>query len=131
MKRVLTIIIVLTAIVGVVALKKQQQGEISPLPEHAPGIPRLLELGSKDCTACKMMEPVLEELRETYKGKLQLDFIDVWEHEQVATHYGVEIIPAQIFFDADGKELCRHQGFISAEDIVAKFKDVGIDPDAH
>jgi thioredoxin 1 len=130
MKRVLTIIIVLAAIAGVVVLKKSQQGAVSPLPEHTPGMPRLLDLGSKDCTACTMLEPVLEELRETYKGKLQVDFIDVWEHEQVATDYGIEIIPVQIFFDADGQELYRHQGFISAADILAKFKELGIDPDA-
>lgn len=130
MKRVLTIIIVLIAITGVVVLKKSQQGALSSLPEHTPGLPRLLDLGSKGCTACTMMEPVLEELRKTLSGKLQVDFIDVWEHEEVATDYGIEIIPVQIFFDADGKEQHRHQGFISTADIVAKFKELGIDLDA-
>lgn len=128
MKRVLTIIIVLAAISGVVVLKKNQQGTVTPLPEHTPGTPRLLDLGSKGCTACTMMEPVLEELRETCKGTLQVDFIDVWEHEQVSTDYGIEIIPVQIFFNEDGKELYRHQGFISAADILNKFKELGIDP---
>jgi thioredoxin 1 len=126
MKRILTLIIVLAAIAGVVILKKNQQGTVTPLPEHTPGMPRLLDLGSKGCTACTMMEPVLEELRETCKGKIQVDFIDVWEHQQVATDYGLEIIPVQIFFDANGRELYRHQGFISAHDILAKFKELGI-----
>jgi len=130
MKRILTLIIVLAAIAGVVVLKKNQQGTVTPLPEHTPGMPRLLDLGSKGCTACTMMEPVLEELRETCKGTLQVDFIDVWEHQQVATDYGLEIIPVQISFDADGKELYRHQGFISAADILNKFKELGIDFDA-
>ena len=127
MKRILTLIIVLAAIAGIVVLKKNQQGTVTPLPEHTPGMPRLLDLGSKGCTACTMMEPVLEALRETCEGKLQVDFIDVWEHQQVATDYGLEIIPVQIFFDADGKELYRHQGFISAADILAKFKELEID----
>ena len=130
MKRILIILIVLAAISGVVILKKSQQGAVTPLPEHTPGTPRLLDLGSKGCTACTMMEPVLEELRETWKGNLQVDFIDVWEHEQVSTDYGIEIIPVQIFFNEDGKELYRHQGFISASDILAKFKELGIDLDA-
>lgn len=130
MKRILTIIIVLAAVAGVIVLKKGQKEPISPLPAHTPGMPRLLDLGSKGCTACTMLEPVLEELRSNHVGRLQVDFIDVWEHEQVATDYGIEIIPVQIFFDADGQELYRHQGFISVRDIEAKFAELGIELNA-
>ena len=38
--------------------------------------------------------------------------------------YGIRVIPTQIFFAADGKELFRHEGFFSKEDIVAKWKEV-------
>ncbi len=127
MKRILTILIVLAAVGGVVVLKKSQEEPISPLPTHTRGMPRLLDLGSKGCPACTMLEPVLEELRNNFAGLLQVDFIDVWEHEQVATDYGVEIIPVQLFFDAEGQEIHRHQGFISARDIVVKFKELGIE----
>ena len=130
MKRILTIIIVLTAVAGIIVLKKGQKETTSPLPSYTPGIPRLLDLGSKDCTACTMLEPVLEELRSNHVGRLQVDFIDVWEHEQVAADYGVKIIPVQIFFDAEGKELYRHQGFISVHNIEAKFTELGINLDA-
>ena len=126
MKRILTIIIVLAAVAGVVILKKSRQDPVSPLPSHTPGMPRLLDLGSKGCTACTMLEPVLEELSSNHIGRLQVDFIDVWEHEQVATDYGVEIIPVQIFFDANGRELYRHQGFISVREIEAKFTELGV-----
>jgi len=130
MKKTLTLLIVLAAIAGVVVLKKSQQGSTSALPRHTQGMPRLLDLGSKGCTACTMLDPVLEELRINYTGRLQVDFIDVWEHEQVAVDYGVEIIPVQIFFDANGHELYRHQGFISAQDITEKFTELGIALDA-
>ena len=126
MKKALTIIIVLAAIAGVIVLKKNRQEPASPLPRHTQGLPRLLDLGSKGCTSCTILEPVLEELRTNYMGRLQVDFIDVWEHEQVATDYGVEIIPVQIFFDANGQELYRHQGFISAQDILEKFAELGV-----
>jgi thioredoxin 1 len=126
MKRTLIILIVLAAVAGVVALKKSRQEPITTLPEHTPGMPRLLDLGSKGCTACTLLEPVLEEIRSTYNEQLQVDFIDVWEHTQVATDYGVEIIPTQIFFNADGTEIHRHQGFISVEDVVKKIEELGI-----
>ena len=130
MKRIFILAIVVVATASVVVLKKSQRQPVSPLPTHAQGMPRLLDLGSKGCTACTMLEPVLEELRINYAGQLQVDFIDVWEHEQVATDYGIEIIPVQIFFDANGQELYRHQGFISARDITEKFAELGIALDA-
>ncbi len=125
MKRIIILTLVIAAIIGVVALKKKSSTP-TPLPVHTAGVPRLLDLGSKGCTACTLLEPVLEELREKYQGRLQVDFIDVWEHVEVSTEYGIELIPVQLFFDANGNELYRHQGFISAEEIEVKFKELGV-----
>ncbi len=93
------------------------------------GVPRLVDLGAKMCIPCKMMAPMLEELKEEYAGRLQVDFIDVWlpENKQIARQYGIRLIPTQIFFGPDGKELWRHEGFLSKEDILAKWKELGVD----
>jgi thioredoxin 1 len=37
------------------------------------------------------------------------------------------MIPTQIFYDATGKELDRHTGFFGKEDILAKWKELGVD----
>lgn len=129
MKRILIICLVIAAIAGVIVLKKGKKNT-APLPSHTTGIPRLLDLGSKGCTACILMEPVLEEVRTKHADKLQVDFIDVWEHEEVPDLYGIELIPVQIFFDANGSELYRHQGFISVEEIESKFIELGVELDA-
>lgn len=125
MKRVLILALVISAIFGVVMLKKSGKTN-TPLPVHTLGIPRLLDLGSKGCTACTLLEPVLEALREKHAGHLQVDFIDVWEHEQVATDFDIELIPVQIFFDAAGNEIDRHQGFITMEEIEDRFIELGV-----
>ena len=92
-------------------------------------IPKLLDLGAKSCVPCKMMEPILDELREEYKGIMDVVFIDVWqpENRQEAVKHGIKAIPTQIFFDEDGNELWRHTGFISKEDILNKWKELGYD----
>jgi thioredoxin 1 len=36
------------------------------------------------------------------------------------------MIPTQIFFDAEGRELFRHTGFLAKEDILAKWKELGV-----
>ncbi|MHB0937315.1 MAG: thioredoxin family protein [Armatimonadota bacterium] len=96
-------------------------------PAKAKALPRLLELGADKCIPCKMMQPVLAELRQDYPSTLQVDFIDVWKDSAAGEQYGVQSIPTQIFFDADGKEIFRHVGFYPKDEILAKFKEHGIE----
>ncbi len=90
-------------------------------------LPRMLELGSVKCKACKAMEPVMEELRKNHSGEFAVEFIDVMQNPQVGEKYALETIPTQIFLDSDGKELFRHSGFFSKDDILSKWKELGYD----
>ena len=93
-------------------------------------LPRLVDLGADKCIPCKMMAPILEELKTGYAGKMNVEFIDVWKHPDEAGPYGVRVIPTQVFFDASGTELFRHEGFMSKEDILARCADLGMLPSA-
>jgi hypothetical protein len=73
------------------------------------------------------MAPILADLKKTYAGRLEVQFIDVWEKPEEGSRFGVQIIPTQIFFDAAGRELFRHEGFFGKEDILAKWKEFGVD----
>ncbi len=95
-------------------------------PLVAGKLPRLVDLGANKCIPCKAMKPILDELRTTYAGTFDVVFIDVWENPAKAKEYGIEIIPTQIFYDASGKELFRHQGFFGREEIMAKWKELGV-----
>lgn len=92
-------------------------------------LPKLLDLGATQCIPCKKMAPILEEMKKEYAGRMEVEFVDVWQKENAekAKKHGIESIPTQIFFDAAGKELWRHVGFISKEDILAKWKELGFD----
>lgn len=103
---------------------------VTELPTTQPAVaalPRLVDLGATKCIPCKMMAPILEELKTSMAGKLQVDFIDVWVNEEAGEQYGFRIIPTQIFFDASGKELSRHEGIFSRQDILNRFKQHGIE----
>ena len=91
------------------------------------GIPRLMDLGADTCIPCKAMAPILVELRKEFAGRMQVDFIDVWKDPSAGDPYRIYAIPTQIFFDGDGKELTRHEGFISKADILATWKRFGYD----
>lgn len=90
------------------------------------GKPVLLELGSDQCVPCKMMTPVLKELSEQYPQQFTVAFHDVWKDSSVGDKYGISVIPTQIFFDKDGKELFRHEGFFAKDLILAKWKELGV-----
>jgi thioredoxin 1 len=90
-------------------------------------LPRLVDLGAGKCIPCKKMAPILEELKKEQAGKLDVEFIDVWKDPEAGKPYKILIIPTQIFFDAKGKELFRHEGFYSKADILAKWKELGVE----
>jgi len=118
------------AIHRIIAVLLVTAGLMLPLPAGADGnarLPRLVDLGADKCIPCRMMAPILEELKATCAGKLGVEFIDVWKKRDEAGKYGVQMIPTQIFYGADGKELYRHQGFIGKEDILAKWRELGYD----
>jgi thioredoxin 1 len=104
----------------------QQPAAPAPIEPAKTALPKLVDLGADKCIPCKMMAPILEDLKKEYAGKLDVVFIDVWKNEDAGKQYGVQMIPTQIFFDAAGKEIFRHQGFFAKEDILAKWKDLGI-----
>ncbi len=94
--------------------------------EPAVQLPRLVDLGADKCIPCKMMAPVLAELAKDYAGQLNVVFIDVWKNRGEGARYGIQLIPTQIFFDATGKELFRHEGFYAKKDILAKWTELGV-----
>ncbi len=89
-------------------------------------LPRLVDVGADQCIPCKMMAPVIEELKTEYAGSLEVVFVDVWKKPEEGKKYQVRGIPTQIFYDASGKELYRHAGFMSKEDILKKLAELNI-----
>lgn len=91
-----------------------------------PGMVTMVDLGAKKCVPCKMMAPILEALEKEYKERAAIIFIDVWENPEAGKEFGIHVIPTQIFYDASGREVKRHQGFMSREVIVAELDKLGV-----
>ena len=142
------ITVVVSAVVGVVALRPAKNTMPSESESRSSAIaaagavastsalvttpttaavPRLLDLGATKCIPCKLMAPILEEMKATYVGVLRVDFIDVWEDHAAGQVHGISTIPTQIFYAPDGKELFRHEGFFAKEDILGQWKALGYD----
>lgn len=129
--KIVILLAVAAAAAGVIAMKQNNASSsaqtISESSDSIPStpLPRLVDLGSVKCIPCQAMAPILEALRRDFDGKLQVTFIDVWKDRAAGEAYDIRIIPTQIFFDAAGKELFRHEGFYSREEILGKWRDLG------
>ncbi|MDX2475036.1 MAG: thioredoxin family protein [Candidatus Krumholzibacteria bacterium] len=89
-------------------------------------LPRLLDLGADKCVPCKLMAPILDEMKVEFAEVLTVEFVDVWKDPAAAAPYGIKLIPTQIFFGADGTELFRHEGFYGRDEILAKWNELGV-----
>jgi len=103
-------------------------GDIDPAlnKAKAEGKVVMLELGSVGCIPCEKMKPVMQKLRDTYPGKLEVIFIDVREDNKTGRRFGVNMIPTQVFLDKTGKEFHRHIGFYAYEEIEPILKKNGL-----
>lgn len=112
--------------VAAVLLARPARAPVAHSPGPSAALPRLVDLGAGKCIPCRAMAPILDELRADCAGRFEVVFIDVWADPAAAEPYGINLIPTQIFFGADGKELWRHEGFLAKADILAKWDELGV-----
>lgn len=95
------------------------------------GHPTVIDVGARTCIPCRKMAPILESLAATYRDKASVLFVDLHEDEATARTLRVQMIPTQIFFDAQGQEVKRHIGFMDEQAILANLKTLGVEPQGH
>jgi|WetSurMetagenome_2_1015567.scaffolds.fasta_scaffold591116_1 thioredoxin 1 len=133
MDRFLKIAFTATVIVaiGMVIYANYKKHLYTPDEENLPSamakhLPLLLDLGAEYCPPCQMMKPVLAGLKKEFAGRLIVISIDLENHPEANEKYAIEFLPTLIFYDASGKILYRHEGFMFREGILAKWKELGI-----
>lgn len=92
----------------------------------ASGKPTIIDLGARTCIPCKKMAPILESLAKEYRGRANVLFIDIYEDQAAAEKFRVRMIPTQILFNQQGKEIDRHMGFMDKADLIKGLKAAGL-----
>jgi len=91
------------------------------------GKPVLADFGKGLCIPCKEMKPILDELTVEYRGRASILIIEIDEYRALTRRHRVRLIPTQIFFDAAGREVYRHEGFMSKEAMKKKLAEIGVE----
>ena len=70
------------------------------------------------CQPCKMMHPVLKQLKDTLGDKIRIIKVDMDKYGQTAAQYGIQAVPTLILF-RKGQMLWRQSGMVSRADLLA------------
>ena len=124
MKLFLTVVIMLITTAACAELPSSTDAAIRAA--LAAGKPSIVDFGARTCIPCKKMAPILEELNRELTSKANVLFVDVWKDNSIGGRYRIQMIPTQIFFDAKGKEVKRHMGFMDKADILKELKAAGL-----
>jgi len=73
------------------------------------------------CMPCMMMSPIIEELAETFKGRIKFGKVNVSENEELAESFNVSSIPNMKIFK-NGEIAAEMVGAVSAEELENRLK---------
>jgi len=90
------------------------------------GKPMVVDFGSNSCIPCRQLRPVLQKVRKDHEGKLEVLIIEIQKNQQLAAEYQIQVMPTVVFIDKTGKEVFRHQGFMSEEKIKEQLAKMGV-----
>jgi thioredoxin 1 len=88
------------------------------------GKPALYEFGAGYCYSCKQMAKVMAELQPVYSNQVEFRMVYADKEKALFQQYKIMLIPTQVFLDASGKEVERHMGALSKEEVIQKLKEL-------
>ena len=88
------------------------------------GEPALYEFGAGYCASCKEMEKVIAALKTSHGGQVEFRMVYVDKEKPLFEQYKIMLIPTQVFLDASGKEVDRHMGALTKEEVLKKLQEL-------
>lgn len=126
MKPIVTIFTMLLLFAGVANAELPSATATAVSQALSYGKPTLIDFGLRTCNVCKKMAPFLESLSGEYRGRANILFIDVRADQTTAQKFRVQMLPTQIFINAQGREVQRHTGFMDKAGIINGLKSAGL-----
>ena len=79
--------------------------------------PVLVDFFATWCGPCKMLSPILREVKDSLGDTVSIIKIDVDKNQQISSKYQVRGVPTMILFQ-NGKQLWRQSEVLTKEEII-------------
>jgi thioredoxin len=86
-------------------------------------IPCIIDFYADWCGPCKMIAPVLEELSDEYKGKVNIYKVDTEVEQELSAAFAIRSIPSMLFCPVEGEPQMA-QGALPKQELERIIKDV-------
>ena len=83
--------------------------------------PVLIDFHAEWCGPCKMMAPILKEVKDSLGEAVTIIKVDVDKNQSLAAKYQVRGVPTLLLFK-QGKQLWRQSGVVQKEDLIQIIK---------
>jgi len=87
----------------------------------ASGLPTIAEFGATTCASCREMKVVLDRVAQSTQGRAHVLVIDISKDWDAAQMFRIQLMPTQVFFGQDGREIGRHMGKLSEAEVIARL----------
>ncbi len=84
-------------------------------------IPVLVDFFADWCGPCKMLAPILKQVKDELGEDVKIVKIDVDKNQPLANQYQVRGVPTMLLFK-DGKQVWRKSGVLQKNDIVSVIR---------
>jgi thioredoxin 1 len=85
----------------------------------------ILDFSAEWCPPCRRLKPIIEELKEEYKG-INFHQVDIDKERDLAEEFNIEVVPTLVFIFKE-KELNRYPGFLNKPDFKRLIEEVFTD----
>lgn len=121
--KIIIILFIISSIILVFIIKRFIQSDFSNVEDtrvkntNNVVITKMINFTAEGCMPCEQMKVLINELKQEYKDKVEINEMDVYENVELCDKYNIVYTPTQIFLDESGNVVKSHVGFLGKSKI--------------